>query len=77
MQVISGRMIQIIGTIAEKEHFSFVIDKAVLLYAPSANDLTAQVVRTYNETFVGGGNAAAARKAQAPEKAAEKAEKKK
>lgn len=51
MSQISARMIRIVGDVAEKDGFSFVMDKAVLLYAPPAQDLTNEVVRKYNEKF--------------------------
>jgi outer membrane protein len=58
MGSISRRMIQIVGEVSEKEQFSFVMDKAILLYAPPASDLTNEVVRRYNERFPGTKSAA-------------------
>ena len=54
MGSISKRMIQIVSEVSEREGFSYVLDKAVLLYAPPASDLTNEVVRRYNDKFGGG-----------------------
>ena len=67
MGSISRRMIQIVGEVSEKEQFSFVMDKAILLYAPPASDLTNEVVRRYNEKFPGAKSPTPA--ARAPDKA--------
>lgn len=67
MASISKRMIQIVGEVSEKEQFSFVMDKAILLYAPPASDLTNEVVRRYNEKFPGAKSATPEKKA-APKK---------
>jgi outer membrane protein len=60
MGSISKRMIQIVSEVSEREGFSYVLDKAVLLYAPAASDLTNEVVRRYNDKF-GAGKAPAAK----------------
>jgi hypothetical protein len=41
--------------VSDKENFTFVLDKAALLYAPAASDVTNEVVRRYNERFGVGG----------------------
>lgn len=69
MASISRRMIQIVGEVSDKEKFDFVLDKAVLLYAPPAQDMTNEVVRRYNEKFPGAPKAPE-KKAPAPEKKA-------
>ena len=56
MQNISKRLIQVVAEVSDKESFTFVIDKAALLYAPAASDVTNEVVRRYNERFGTGGN---------------------
>ena len=56
MQNISKRLIQVVAEVSDKENFTFVIDKAALLYAPAASDVTNEVVRRYNERFGTGGN---------------------
>jgi outer membrane protein len=66
LQAISKRIVQIVGEVSEREGFSFVIDKSVLLYAPAALDVTNEVVRRYNDRFKGEGKAAPAKSAQAP-----------
>ena len=72
MQSISKRLLQVVAEVSDKENFTFVLDKAALLYAPAASDITNEVVRRYNDRF-GGGQA----KAKAPPKAAPKAAPKK
>ena len=62
MQSISKRLLQVVAEVSDKESFTFVLDKAALLYAPAASDVTNEVVRRYNERFGGGGQA----KAKAP-----------
>ncbi|MGZ6125958.1 MAG: OmpH family outer membrane protein [Myxococcales bacterium] len=62
MQSISKRLLQVVAEVSDKENFTFVLDKAALLYAPAASDITNEVVRRYNERFGGGGQA----KAKAP-----------
>lgn len=56
MQGISKRMLQIVADVSEREGVTYVLDKAILLHAPAANDLTNEVVRLYNDKH---GNAAA------------------
>jgi outer membrane protein len=51
---INKRMQQIVNEIVDRENFNYVIDKAALLYAPAASDITNEVVRRYNERFGGG-----------------------
>ena len=68
MQSISKRLLQVVAEVSDKENFTFVLDKAALLYAPAASDITNEIVRRYNDRF-GGGNQA---KAKAPPKAAPK-----
>lgn len=57
MQNISKRLLQVVAEVSDKESFTFVLDKAALLYAPAASDVTNEVVRRYNERFGGGGPA--------------------
>lgn len=54
MQNISKRLVQVVAEVSDKENFTFVLDKAALLYAPAASDVTNEVVRRYNERFGGG-----------------------
>src|SRR5207248_9940638 len=51
MQSISKRLLQVVAEISDRENFTFVLDKAALLYAPAASDMTNEVVRRYNERF--------------------------
>jgi outer membrane protein len=67
MQSISKRLLQVVAEVSDKENFTFVLDKAALLYAPAASDVTNEVVRRYNERF-GGGPAKAEGKKPAPPK---------
>ena len=53
MQGISKRLVQVVAEVSDKESFTFVLDKAALLYAPAASDVTNEVVRRYNERFGG------------------------
>ena len=69
MAGISKRLLQVVAEVSDKESFTFVLDKAALLYAPAASDVTNEVVRRYNERF-GGGAKAAAKPAPAPAKPA-------
>jgi outer membrane protein len=64
MQSISKRLLQVVAEVSEKETFSFVLDKAALLYAPAASDVTNEVVRRYNERFGAGTAGASTQKAQ-------------
>src|SRR5690606_10057471 len=54
-QEIFGRMRQIISQIAEKEGFDFIfeVNESGLLHAPSALDLTNELVRRYDATHKG------------------------
>src|SRR5262249_6737594 len=51
MGSIGKRLTQIVAEVSDKENFSFVLDKAALLYAPAASDVTNEVVRRYNDRF--------------------------
>jgi outer membrane protein len=51
MQTISKRLLQVVADVSDRENFTFVLDKAALLYAPAASDVTNEVVRRYNERF--------------------------
>jgi outer membrane protein len=51
MQSISKRLLQVVAEVSDRENFTFVLDKAALLYAPAASDVTNEVVRRYNERF--------------------------
>jgi len=53
MQGISKRMVQIVNEVVDREGFTYVLDKAALLYAPPASDITNEVVRRYNDRFGG------------------------
>jgi outer membrane protein len=64
MSTISKRLVQVVAEVSDKENFSFVLDKAALLYAPAASDVTNEVVRRYNERF----GAGAAPSGKAPDK---------
>ena len=54
-QEIFGRMRQIISQVAEKEGFDFIfeVNESGLLHAPSALDLTNELVRRYDATHKG------------------------
>jgi len=54
MSGISKRLLQVVAEVSDKESFTFVLDKAALLYAPAASDVTNEVVRRYNERFGAG-----------------------
>ena len=54
MASILQRIQQVVAEIAERESFSFVMDKGTLLYAPQAADMTNEVVRRYNDRFGAG-----------------------
>jgi outer membrane protein len=64
MQSISKRLLQVVAEVSDRESFTFVLDKAALLYAPAASDITNEVVRRYNERF--GAGQAAKKAAAAP-----------
>ncbi|MCA1826720.1 MAG: OmpH family outer membrane protein [Myxococcales bacterium] len=68
MQNISKRLLAVVAEISDKENFSFVLDKAALLYAPAASDVTNEVVRRYNERFGSGPAGKAPDKTKPPEK---------
>jgi outer membrane protein len=68
MQGISKRLLQVVAEVSERENFNFVIDKAALLYAPAASDVTNEVVRRYNERFGGPAGKASSEKKPAPPK---------
>jgi outer membrane protein len=68
MQGISKRLLQVVADVSERENFNFVIDKAALLYAPAASDVTNEVVRRYNERFGGGATKASTEKKPAAPK---------
>ncbi len=68
MQSISKRLLQVVAEVSDRENFTFVLDKAALLYAPAASDVTNEVVRRYNERFGGGQAKAAGDKKPAPKK---------
>ena len=59
MSGISKRLLQVVAEVSDKESFTFVLDKAALLYAPAASDVTNEVVRRYNERFGAGSKAPA------------------
>ena len=67
MRSISQRLVQVVAEVSDKEGFTFVLDKAALLYAPAAWDVTNEVVRRYNERFGAGAPAG-----KAPPKNAQK-----
>ncbi|HYZ90409.1 MAG TPA: OmpH family outer membrane protein [Myxococcales bacterium] len=54
MAGILQRIQQVVADIAERESFTYVMDKGTLLYAPGAADITNEVVRRYNDRFGGG-----------------------
>jgi outer membrane protein len=54
MASILQRLQQVVADIAEREAFTFVIDKGTLLYGPQAADMTNEVVRRYNDRFGAG-----------------------
>jgi outer membrane protein len=66
MQSISKRLLQVVAEVSDRESFTFVLDKAALLYAPAASDITNEVVRRYNERFGTGTGQAAKKAAAAP-----------
>src|SRR5712672_3481344 len=54
MANILQRLQQVVAAIAERESINFVMDKGGLLFAPSAADITNEVVRRYNDRFGAG-----------------------
>jgi outer membrane protein len=62
------RLQQVVTEIAERESLTFVIDKATLLHAPAAADITNEVVRRYNDRFGAGEKGKAAQKTAQPQK---------
>jgi len=68
MQNISKRLIQVVAEVSDKESFTFVLDKAALLYAPAASDVTNEVVRRYNERFGSGSPSGKTAQKPAPKK---------
>jgi outer membrane protein len=54
MASILQRLQQVVADIAERESFTFVMDKGTLLYGPQAADVTNEVVRRYNDRFGAG-----------------------
>jgi outer membrane protein len=69
MAGINKRLQQIVNEVVDRENFNYVIDKAALLYAPPAADITNEVVRRYNERFgTGSGRPAEKKAAAAPKK---------
>ncbi len=58
------RLSPVVGEVAESEGFAFVFEKgeAGMFYGRSADDLTAQVIRRYNQKFGGKAAGAAAKK---------------
>jgi len=54
MQNISKRLLQVVAEGSARENSTSVLDKAALLYAPAASDVTNEVVRRYNERFGSG-----------------------
>lgn len=71
---IFDKMFVLTREIAEADGFTYVFDKAGLLVAPPANDITNELVRKYNERFKPSDKAAPAKKAE--KKDAKKGEKK-
>jgi len=67
-QPIVTKMRGIITSIAQKEGFTMVFDAGGIAYAPDSLDLTAQLVRTYNEQNKVKGQAPSAPAAAAPAK---------
>jgi outer membrane protein len=65
MQSILQKLNTVVAEIAERESITFVMDKASLLYAPQAADITNEVVRRYNDRFAAGEKAGAAPKTAA------------
>jgi outer membrane protein len=64
---IEKRMTEIISEVAERESFSFILQRAAVLHAPPALDATNEVVRRYNDKFpVGKPARSAASKAAQP-----------
>ncbi|HXN56069.1 MAG TPA: OmpH family outer membrane protein [Myxococcales bacterium] len=64
---IEKRMTQIISEVAERESFSFILQRAAVLHGPPALDATNEVVRRYNDKFpVGKPAHSAASKAAQP-----------
>jgi outer membrane protein len=66
MSGISKRMVQIVNEVVDREGLNYVLDKAALLYAPPASDITNEVVRRYNERFAAKADAGTAKKPPAP-----------
>ncbi|GAC1299705.1 MAG: OmpH family outer membrane protein [Myxococcales bacterium] len=69
---IEKRMTQVISEVAERESFTFLLQRAAVLHAPAALDATNEVVRRYNDKF---GNGKAGKSAQGAAKSAQPAPK--
>ena len=61
---IGEKMLVVVQEVADKAGFNFVVNKKVLLYAPTASDITNEVVREYNKRH--GSGRRAKKQAQAP-----------
>ena len=70
MSGISKRMVQIVNEVVDREGLNYVLDKAALLYAPPASDITNEVVRRYNERFATKADPNAKKTTPAPKPAA-------
>ena len=45
------RLEPVVKQLAEAEGYSYVFERSAIFYGPAANDLTAQVIRKYNERY--------------------------
>lgn len=68
MRPLADKMTAVAREIAESDGFTMIFDRdsAGLVYAPTALDLTNELIRKYNAKFPGAAKAAAPKKADAP-----------
>lgn len=57
MDRLQKETVDIASQIGEKEHYTLIIDKSVVLYAPHGIDITDQFIKAYNAKYSGSGKA--------------------
>jgi len=62
---IGEKLLAVVQEVSDKNGFNFVVNKKILLYAPTASDITNEVVREYNKRH-GSGARRSKKQAQAP-----------
>jgi outer membrane protein len=63
---IFDKLVGVSREVAEAEGFTMIVDRNAVVYAPSALDITNEVVRKYNVRYPAKGGAAPAKKAEPP-----------